>query len=485
MPSPSSASPAEYPAGRVEDGPGGPPVPGAVDALISQTRRLRGGIDAVRREAAGEELPDDPLGRWQRALCDLATHQLDDLGAHLGQLRDGLPAPDPAPPAEDRALPPGRAGSAEWNFLTDEVTWSDELFQIFGRRPEDGALTLDELPSRLFEEDRELLTALVTDCLVDGKPIDGEFRIVHTDGSPRTLHMLGEPVLDADGCTSSMWAVLRDITELRRSRDTVDATGDSLRLHRRRAQAEQRLAAELQKAVLPPWHEPARLPHDAPADPGGSLDVAARYLPSDGAAPCGTWSDALPLPDGGTLLSAGGLTGPMGRGVTAASTVAVLLGAVRGMAMAGTEPGRMMDCLNRLLGVSAHPALGNAVCCRYDAGSRTLRWAQAGHPAPLLFREGRGRALRPPEGVLLGAVADAGYAQAEERLHPGDVLVLRTDGLTPHGTCDRTDVLLGLAARFTAARSAQECVRAVLEEWSGRPRQDDACVLVARVGSCS
>ncbi|MBZ4324028.1 PP2C family protein-serine/threonine phosphatase [Streptomyces huiliensis] len=473
MPSPSSASPAEHPAGSA---PGGPSVvPGTVDALISQTRRLRGGIDAVRRETAGEELSDDPLGRWRRALCDLAAHQLDDLGAHLGRLRDGLPGseePGAHGTAERAALSPAPAGSAEWNLLTDEVTWSDELFRILGRRPEDGALTLDEFPSLLVEEDRELLTALVTDCLVDGKPIDGEFRVVHPDGSPRTLHMMGEPVLDDDGCTAAMWAVLRDVTTLRRGRDAVAATGDSLRAHRRRAVVERRLAAELQEAVLPPWYAPLR------AAPGGALDVAARYLPATHAtAVGGDWFDALPLPDGRTLLSAGGLTG---RGVAAASAMAVLLGAVRGMAVAGTEPGPLLGCLNHLAGVSDRPALGSAVCCRYDAATRTLLWARAGHPAPLLFREGRTHPLRTPAGVLLGAVAGAGYAQAEERLLPGDVLVLHTGGLSAD---PGTDLLPGLAARFTAARSAQECVRTVLEEWSGTVREDDACVLVARVGS--
>ncbi|MER5782954.1 SpoIIE family protein phosphatase [Streptomyces mobaraensis] len=482
MPSPSSASPAEHPAG------GEPSAPGAVDALISQTRRLRGGLDAVRRETAGEELSDDPLGRWRRALCDLAAHQLDDLGTHLGRLRDGLPGPaEPVVPEEAReaapaALSPAPAGSAEWNLLTDEVTWSDELFRILGRHPEDGALTLDEFPSLLVADDRDLLTALVTDCLVDGKPIDGEFRVVHPDGSPRTLHMLGEPVLDDDGCTAAMWAVLRDVTALRRSRDAVVATGDSLREHTRRAVAERQWAAEVQDAVLPPWREPLRTAPGGRADAGGTLDVAARYLPAtDPLAVGGDWFDALPLPDGRTLLSAGGLAG---RGVATASAMAVLLGAVRGMAVAGTEPGPLLGCLNHLAGASDRPALGSAVCCRYDAGTRTLLWARAGHPAPLLFREGRVSALRPPAaGLLLGAVTEAGYAQAEMRLRPGDVLVLHTGGLSPHGADadGGTGLLPGLAARFTAARSAQECVRTVLEEWSGAVREDDACVLVARV----
>lgn len=466
------------------DRPAQPPEPGPVDALISQTRRLRGDVDAVRRDTVVDE--DDPRGRWQRALCDLAVHQLDDLGEHLGQLREGLPpVPEasvlpPAAPgttAEDRQT---RVGSAEWNLLTDEVTWSEELFQIFGRPPEAGPLPLDELGSTLFSEDQPLLTAMVTDCLVDGKPIDGEFRIVRADGRVRTLHMRGEPVLDSDGCTATMWAVLRDVSELRRSQRAVRESQDSLQRRREIARTEHRLAVELQEAVLPPWRGSLRFPHGSAA----AMDVAAHYLPSaTGSLIGGDWYDALELPDGRSLLTVGDLTG---HGVSATSGMAVMLGALRGMAIAGIEPGPLMGWLNRLLEASVQPALGSAVCCSYDPARRVLSWAQAGHPAPLLFRGGRGRALRPPEGVLLGATAGAAYGQAEEQLEPGDVLVLHTDGLAPQGIGfgrpDGTERLLALAPRFLAARSAQDCVRLVTEEFGEGEREDDACVLVARIG---
>lgn len=235
------------------DRPAQPSEPGSVDALISQTRRLRGEVDAVRRDTVVDD--DDAQGRWQRALCDLAVHHLDDLREHLGQLKEGLP---PAPELDE--LPEGatgaepqqtRVGSAEWNLLTDEVNWSEELFQIFGRSPEAGPLPLDELGSTLFSEDQPLLTSMVTACLVDGKPIDGEFRIVRADGRVRTLHMRGEPVLDSDGCTASMWAVLRDVSELRRSQRAERESRDSLQRRREIAQTEHRLAVELQEAVLP------------------------------------------------------------------------------------------------------------------------------------------------------------------------------------------------------------------------------------------
>ncbi|WP_069758558.1 PP2C family protein-serine/threonine phosphatase [Streptomyces sp. LUP47B] len=463
-----------------------PPGRGSVDALISQTRRLKGDVDAVRRDAPSDG--SDPQERWQRALYDLALHQLTDLDEHLAQLRDGppparsaagaQPAARTAPPAPRRGSLLSRVGSAEWNLLTDEASWSGELYQILGRDPTAPPLTLDELPSLVFDEDRPKLTGMVTDCLVDAKRIDGEFRVMRPDGEVRTVHMMGEPVLAADGSTASMWAVLRDVSELRRSERAVSETRDSLQRQRQRAQSEHRLAVELQEAVLPPWRGSLRLPHQGTE----TLDLAAHYLPSSASALIGgDWYDALELADGDTLLSVGDLTG---HGVAVASGMATLLGAVRGMAMAGTQPGQLMSLLNQLLDTTVQPALGSAVCCRYRPESRTLVWAQAGHPAPLLFRSGTGRRLNSPDGVLLGATSGAVYAQAEETLEPGDLLLLHTDGLVPgRSSTAAVNRLLDLAPRFDGARTAQDCVRMVMEEFGETERADDACVLVAKVTS--
>ncbi|MFZ3598101.1 PP2C family protein-serine/threonine phosphatase [Streptomyces sp. BH104] len=461
---------------------GQPPERGAVDALISQTRRLLGDVDAVRRESVMTD-ETDPESRWQRALYELAVHQLSDLDRHLAQLREG-PAPVAGlPPQRVTATPPAgsllsRVGSAEWNLLTDEATWSGELYQILGRDPAAPALTLDELPALVHADDQPKLTAMVTDCLIDGKPIDGEFRVVRPDGSARTVHMMGEPVLDADGTTASMWAVVRDVSELRRSQRAVSETRDSLQRQRHIAQTEHRLAVELQEAVLPPWRGSLRLPHSGP----GGLDLAAHYFPSSvGNLVGGDWYDALELPGGHTLLTVGDLTG---HGVAVTSGMAVLLGAVRGMAMCGTPPGELLGSLNHLLDSSVQPALGSALCCRYDPAAHTLAWAQAGHPAPLLFRDGTGRALTPPDGVLLGATSGAAYGQAEEPLRSGDLLLLHTDGLVSRrGTTASVGRLLALAEPLTAARDAQECVGVLRDEFGQGEREDDACVLVARIGS--
>ncbi|MFD7070450.1 PP2C family protein-serine/threonine phosphatase [Streptomyces sp. NPDC059913] len=470
-----------------------PPEHETVDALISRTRRLRGDVDAVRRGTALVD-EEDPQLRWRRALYDLAVHHLENLGAHLDQLREGppsaaperrteVPAPRAVPGTPERGMPRpgsliGRVGSAEWDLLTGDVSWSEELFQIFGRSPGAGPLPLDELPSVLPAEDQPLLSSLMTDCLVDGRPIDGEFHILRPDGGMRTLHMTGEPVLDPDGRTVAMWAVLRDVSELRRSEQTLHRSHDSLRRREYRARVEHRMAVELQEAVLPPWRGTLRLPSREP----DTLDLAAHHLPSGSSAHLGgDWYDALAVPDGGIFLAVGDLTG---HGVRAASSTAMLLGALRGMALAGIGPGALMGHLNQLLESSVQSALGSALCCRFDPATGALSWAQAGHPAPLLFREGTGRPLPAPDGVLLGAASGVVYEQDEARLLPGDVLVLHTDALYRRG--DRAtgpEALLALAPLFAQARTAQECLRAVVAAFGDDLPLHDACVLVARVGA--
>ncbi|RDG38452.1 PP2C family protein-serine/threonine phosphatase [Streptomyces corynorhini] len=467
---------------------------GTVEALIDMTRRLRGDMDAVRRDASTDG--DDTLWRWQRALCDLAVQQLNELSGHLDQLRTGRPAGIPADGTADDGAPGGAeacrrtadeaavggVGSAEWNLLTDEVRWSDELYRILGRAPESGPLPLDELPSLVFAEDEALFTTMVTDCLIDGRPMDGELRLVRADGQLRTVRLTGEPVLDTDGCTASMWAVVRDVSALRRGERALRESRESLRRERRTAGAEERLAAELREAVLPSAHDSLRLAR------GGAvaLDLAARPLssPSDPLSG-GDWYDTLELPNGEALLSVGDLTG---QGVSAASCLAMVLGAVRGMAMAGVGPGALLAHLNQLLETSRRPALGSALCGRYDPVSGTFSWAQAGHPAPLLFRGGTGRALTPPDGVLLGATTGAAYEQAEVQLLPGDLLVLHTDGLTRTagadgaGTGTERDRLLALAPRLAGSRDARECATVIAEEFGQAERAVDGCVMVARIG---
>jgi PAS domain-containing protein len=462
--------------------PGAAPADGdALDGLIARTRRLREDVEAARRT----ERPRGARQRVRRAVWDLAVDRLDDFGERLDQLRSAA-APD------GRARLGAHVGSAEWNLLTDGVTWSEEVFSIFGRDAGAGPLTLDELPSCVLAADQPPLTAAVTACLVDGRPMACEFRVIRPDGTLRAVQLSGEPVLDERGGTVAMWAMVRDVSELRRSEAGMaadggrareredDGEGEELWRLRRVARAERGIAIELADAALAPWlgsPEPQR------ADGArGSLELAARYLPARAGTPVsGLWCDVLRLPGGGRLLSVGDLSG---QGSAAAASAATTLGAVRGIALTGAAPGALLEHLNLLLDHGMHPVLASAVCCRYEpAGDGgVLSWAQAGHPAPLLCRRGAGRLLPRPPGPPLGAMTDPEYAQRAEPLEPGDVLALYTHGLFPAiPAAVGEERLTALGERLCAAGGAEECLELIVAACGETGREDDACVLVARV----
>ncbi|WP_370094077.1 PAS domain-containing protein [Streptacidiphilus sp. MAP12-20] len=139
--------------------------------------------------------------RAERALLAHARSHL----AELARVVDALTHPDA--PLNGASL----LGDAEWDLVHDRVAWSAEMYRIFARAPQDGPLTLDQLPSALHPEDRRAVSGLLTAALVDGKPIDAEFRLQLGDGTVRAVHCVGAPQVADDGGVHAVWLALRDL----------------------------------------------------------------------------------------------------------------------------------------------------------------------------------------------------------------------------------------------------------------------------------
>jgi PAS domain S-box-containing protein len=211
------------------------------------------------------------------------------------------------------------------------------------------------------------------------------------------------------------------------------------------------------------------LPQHLPTLDG--LEVAWRYVP---AKPLethgqgiqtqvgGDWYDLIPLSAGRVGIVIGDVEG---RGARAAAVMGQLRAALRAFAQDDKPPAeilRKLDDWCRTLGTSAPDAPGQPdppiVSCTYlvyDAWSRTLSFANAGHDAPLLVADGEVSELEiEHKGLLLG-VRGKGMAglptfhEEARQLPPGSALVLYTDGLT-----DRRQRLDG-SGHYTEAEAAQ------------------------------
>lgn len=104
-------------------------------------------------------------------------------------------------------------GSWEWDVARDRVTWSDELYQIYGIEPGSIEVTYQAYLERVHADDREATSAAVRIALEGGGGFGFEERIVRPDGSVRVLQSKGYVVLDESNLPIRMIGTCHDITE--------------------------------------------------------------------------------------------------------------------------------------------------------------------------------------------------------------------------------------------------------------------------------
>ncbi|MCZ9336373.1 protein phosphatase, partial [Streptomyces sp. TRM76130] len=92
----------------------------------------------------------------------------------------------------------GDLGWVNWNLVTHEAGWSDQVFAIFRRDPGLGPVRPTELPALSLPEDRPALDRAVRALVDEGRPCDVPFR-TRTPTGVRHLRLVAEAALGADG----------------------------------------------------------------------------------------------------------------------------------------------------------------------------------------------------------------------------------------------------------------------------------------------
>ncbi|RPJ63684.1 MAG: PAS domain S-box protein [Dehalococcoidia bacterium] len=104
-------------------------------------------------------------------------------------------------------------GSWEWDVATDTVTWSDELFRIFQRDPQEGAPSFAEHPAFYHPDDFALLQQAAEAAVADGTPYELELRAIRKDGETRVCVARGVAEMGLNGRAIRLFGSLQDITE--------------------------------------------------------------------------------------------------------------------------------------------------------------------------------------------------------------------------------------------------------------------------------
>jgi sigma-B regulation protein RsbU (phosphoserine phosphatase) len=213
----------------------------------------------------------------------------------------------------------------------------------------------------------------------------------------------------------------------------------------------------------------------------------------------GDYYDYLELPDGNLALAIGDVAG---KGISAALLMASMQSIMRTQLASGFSraavvgnghssthysTSNIVAQMNRQLYASTAPEkYATFFFGVYDDQSRVLTYTNAGHLQPLLLRNGESKMLEVT-GTVVGAFPMVRYEEESVEIHPTDLLIAYTDGITEpenaYGEEFGAERLVETALKHQHCEP-KEIVAKIMEavrHWSSAPElPDDMTVVIAR-----
>jgi PAS domain S-box-containing protein len=205
---------------------------------------------SVRAEAAGADEVGTLIGTFNEMLDQIRQRDADLQQAHASleqrvEERTAALRGSQAQLAEAQRI--AQIGSWERELATDRLTWSDEMYRMYGLTPGTDVPPREALQARIHPDDREMARQRVDRALADGQPFGFDYRLLSPDGTTRVVHADGRVILDDAGRPARIVGTAHDITERTRAEEE---RATLIREQAARAEAEQasRRAAYLAEA---------------------------------------------------------------------------------------------------------------------------------------------------------------------------------------------------------------------------------------------
>lgn len=106
-----------------------------------------------------------------------------------------------------------RMGHWNWDIQNDKIQWSDEIYRIFGLKPQEFSATYEAFLSSVHAEDRESVRIAVDEAISEKKPYHIDHQVVRPDGKIVQVHEEGEVTYDDQGNATRMMGTVQEITE--------------------------------------------------------------------------------------------------------------------------------------------------------------------------------------------------------------------------------------------------------------------------------
>jgi len=121
--------------------------------------------------------------------------------------------------AEARRL--AKMGSWNYDLCTDKVTWSDELYEVFGIDKSSFADSFESFVNLVNAEDKELVINNNRHTRIMGDPFAIEYRITTPGGEEKIIEEFGYGQKDAAGTVIRIFGTAQDITERKKAEQNI------------------------------------------------------------------------------------------------------------------------------------------------------------------------------------------------------------------------------------------------------------------------
>ncbi len=111
-------------------------------------------------------------------------------------------------------------GSWEWDVENDKTHWSEEMYRIFGLKPQESEITYALSLNYVHPEDRDYVDNAVKGAF-KGEQYSIDYRIISTDRKERTVHAYGEVTFNDENIPALMRGTVQDITERKKTEEKI------------------------------------------------------------------------------------------------------------------------------------------------------------------------------------------------------------------------------------------------------------------------
>ncbi len=137
-----------------------------------------------------------------------------EIGTLVNTFNRVLKDTDAAHQALDYAQQMAHLGSWSWDLASNQLSWSDEVFRIFGDKPKAYQPTYERFLERIYPEDRTVVEQLISEALARKQTYVIEYRVMQADGSLLHVRAQGEVHSDQQGAAIGMVGTIQDVSDV-------------------------------------------------------------------------------------------------------------------------------------------------------------------------------------------------------------------------------------------------------------------------------